>query len=175
MKKYLPILLLITLGITTRLIPHLPNFTAVAAIGLFGGLYLPRRYAIASVIVLMFLSDAIIGFYNVGTMIAVYFSLAIAVYIGHALKAKNRAWSIAGAVLASFTFFVITNAAVWVWSGMYAHTISGLWHSYYNALPFWRNMLAGDLFYTTVLVGGYELACRLNEEYNKTRSLVIQK
>ncbi|MDO8509723.1 MAG: hypothetical protein Q7S24_01115, partial [bacterium] len=60
--------------------------------------------------------------------------------------------------------FITTNAAVWAWSGMYAPTASGLWLSYYNALPFWRNMLVGDLFYTAVLVGGYELACRLNDK-----------
>lgn len=164
MKKYLPIVLLIILGISTRLLPHLPNFTAVAAIGLFGGLYLPRRYAIVSVVALMLMSDVIIGFYSIGTMFSVYFSLGLAIYIGYALKTKNKAWSIAGAFLASFLFFIITNAAVWAWSGMYAHTMTGLWLSYYNALPFWRNMLAGDLFYTTILVGGYELAHRLSEE-----------
>ncbi len=163
MKKFLPILLLIILGITTRLIPHLPNFTAVAAIGLFGGLYLPRRYAIITVISLMFLSDTIIGFYNIGTMIAVYASLALSIYIGHVLKAKNKAWSMVGATLASFTFFIITNAAVWAFSGMYAPTVSGLWLSYYNALPFWRNMLAGDLIYTVVLVGGYEFVKAQNQ------------
>src|ERR1035438_6075539 len=57
----------------TRLIPHYPNFTAVGAIALFGGAYLPnRKLAFAVPFVAMLLTDLIIGFHH--TMWAVYLS-----------------------------------------------------------------------------------------------------
>jgi len=49
---------------------------------------------------------------------------------------------------------------VWAFGTMYAHNFVGLIQSYTMAIPFFKNSLAGDLFYTAVLVGGYELALR---------------
>ena len=44
---------------------------------------------------------------------------------------------------------------VWLSSGMYALTYCVLVACYVNAIPFFRNTLAGDLFYTGVLFGAY--------------------
>ena len=51
----------ILLGISTRFLPHLPNFTAIGAIAIFSGRYLPNRFAWALPISIMFLSDIFIG------------------------------------------------------------------------------------------------------------------
>jgi len=158
MKKYLPIYLLLILAVITRFIPHPANFTAVGAIAIFGGLYIPRRYAIVGPLLVMFVSDIFIGFYNLPTMIAVYASFILMTVIG--LKTRNKkniATVIGCTLLGSVLFYIITNWAVWAFGAMYPHTISGLFSSYYWALPFFKNTLAGDLLYTSVLVGGYEL------------------
>jgi hypothetical protein len=63
----------------------------------------------------------------------------------------------AGAVGSSALFFVGTNFAVWVSSGMYEHTLSGLVSCYVAALPFLRNSLLGDLFWSGMLFGAYAL------------------
>src|SRR5690606_21921883 len=54
----------------------------------------------------------------------------------------------------SIAFFVLSNFAVWAFSGMYSHDLAGLTQCYVLALPFFQNSLAGDLFWTAVLFGG---------------------
>src|SRR3989344_3965804 len=68
---------LVAFGIVIRLLPHLWNFTPVVAIALFAGFYLGGRYAIALPLITVFLSDFVIGFYQIEHMIAVYGSFAL--------------------------------------------------------------------------------------------------
>ena len=42
-NKTIVILLFMVIAVLTRLVPHLPNFTPVTAIALFGGLYLSNK------------------------------------------------------------------------------------------------------------------------------------
>ena len=169
MKKYLPIYLLLILAIATRFLPHAANFTAIGAIAMFSGLYLPRRWAIVGPLLAMFTSDIFLGFYHPVTMLSVYISFVLMTGIGMAVrKNKNVATVIGGTLLGSLTFYLITNLSVWVFSGMYTHTVSGLLQSYYMALPFFKNTIAGDLTYVTLLAGGYELA--MNAARHQTTS-----
>ena len=55
---------LIFLGIFSRLIVHVPNYTPVLAVALFGGVYLNKRYAIVVPLLLMIASDLILGLHN---------------------------------------------------------------------------------------------------------------
>ena len=50
-------ILLIIGAILLRLVPHMPNFAPIAALGLFGGAYLPKRYAIIVPLIAMVISD----------------------------------------------------------------------------------------------------------------------
>ena len=61
---------------------------------------------------------------------------------------------------ASTLFFVITNFGVWAFDGLYPRTFEGLVVCYIAAIPFFGNTLAGSLFYTAVLFGGFALAER---------------
>jgi len=157
MKKYLPILLLILLGLSSRLLPHLPNFTAIGAVAVFAGRYLPKRYAVILPLMAMFLSDIIIGFYSISIIIAVYAGFVVMVYLGQ--RTQNTGWKTVATntVVGSLIFYLLSNWAVWAFGTMYPHTLAGLTASYYMALPFFRNSLIADMFYTTILVGGYEM------------------
>ena len=65
----------------------------------------------------------------------------------------------AGAGLAaSILFFVVTNFGVWALDSLYPRTLEGLVICYVAAIPFFANTLAGTLFYTAVLFGGFALA-----------------
>jgi len=55
----------------------------------------------------------------------------------------------AGVVLGPTSFFVLSNYAVWVGSGMYPRTLGGLSACFVAALPFYRN----DLLSTAVVAG----------------------
>ncbi|MEX2008177.1 MAG: DUF6580 family putative transport protein [Candidatus Spechtbacterales bacterium] len=148
---------LLALGVMARFVPHAANFTPIGAIALFGGLYLPRRWAVVLPLAALFASDLIIGFYSFKMMAAVYASFALMAGIGLLVRRrKNFATVAAGTLAGSLAFFLITNAAVWAFGTMYPSTLGGLMASYTNALPFFRNSLAGDIFYVAVLVGGME-------------------
>lgn len=167
MKKFLPIYLLLILGITCRFLPHPANFAPIAALALFGGLYLPKKWAVVLPLTAMLASDLFIGFYTWQIMVAVYLSFALMAGIGLLVRQNKKFHTIlGGTLLGSILFFVLTNGSVWAFGTMYAHNFSGLIQSYYMALPFFRNSLLGDIFYTTVFVGGYELVLWLSTRKN---------
>ncbi len=168
MYKYIPAFLLIILGISTRLLPHPANFAPIAAIALFAGIYLPKKFAITLPMIALLISDLVLGFYLWPVMVSVYFSFAITGIIGLVIQKNIRLkqihvrWErfstiLGGTLLASILFFIITNWAVWAFGTMYTHNFNGLIQSYFMALPFFKNTLLGDLFYTGVLVGSMEV------------------
>jgi hypothetical protein len=166
MKKYIPIYLLILLGVATRFVPHPANFTAISAVALFGGLYLPRKQAIIIPLLAMFISDIFIGFYNFQIMLSVYIGFVLMVFIGQYLQNRIKILPVIGGTLVgSIIFFLLTNMAVWMFGTMYAHNIFGLMTSYYMGLPFLRNMILGDMLYVAILVGGYETTKQMIKKY----------
>ncbi len=149
--------LLILLGVSSRIFPHPANFAPIAAIALFGGLYLSKRMAFILPMAAMFVSDIFIGFYSWKMMIAVYVSFLFVVGIGMIVKQhKTLGTVLTGTLLGSVLFFLITNGAVWAFGTMYPHSFAGLMQSYLMGIPFFKNTLLGDLFYTGVLVGSME-------------------
>lgn len=151
-------LFFILAAVVLRLIPHLPNFAPIAALALFGGTYLNKKYALVVPIVAMLASDVIIGFYSPWIMLSVYGSFLVIGVIGLWLKNHKNAANVFGAALfGSIIFFLMTNFAVWVVPhSMYPHNLQGLLQSYIMGLPFLRNTLLGDLFYVTIMFGLYE-------------------
>lgn len=148
---------LIVLAAGSRLLPHPLNFTPVAAIALFGGVYLERRLALIVPLAAMLISDAFIGFYS--EMGFVYGSFLAVGLIGLWLRNHKSVLSILGGTLAgSVLFFVVTNFGVWVIPGsMYAKNLAGLIECYTAAIPFFRSSVEGDIVFVTVLFGLYEL------------------
>lgn len=146
------------IGVIARLIPHAPNFAPIGAMALFGGAYLSRKQAFILPILAMVLSDFLIGFDSLPMRLTVYGSFLAIVSIGLWLKKHNKFGNILTAsLLSSIIFFLTTNFTVWIFGTMYAKNISGLMDSYFMAIPFFRNTLLGDLFYTGAFFGGYEL------------------
>ncbi len=150
-------LALIAGAILLRLLPHPANFAPVTAVAIFGGAMLPRKLALWVPLTAMIISDAIIGFYNIMPVIwACYALIALASSLW--LRQLNFRRAAALTVSASVFFFIITNFAVWLWSGMYLHTWAGLMLCYDMALPFFRNTALSDAGYTAALFGLYALA-----------------
>ena len=139
----------------SRLIPHPPNLTAVTAMALFAGAtFSRRRYAFVVPALALLLSDLLIGFYS--GMIFVYGAFMVAVGIGLLLRTHRRPLAIgAGSLVSSVVFYLITNFGVWAGSSLYTKTGAGLIACYTAGIPFFRNMVAGDLFYAALLFGGF--------------------
>jgi len=148
----------VLIGISLRLLPHPPNFTPVAAIALFGGVYLSRKIAFGLPLIIMFISDIFIGAYDPKLMIFVYGSFVLCVGLGFWLKKYNKlSAALGGSILSALIFFFLTNFAVWAFAPWYAKTFSGIIQCYLMVLPFFRNTLLGNFFYVTIFFGAYEL------------------
>lgn len=155
--KLIVSIILVALGVACRLLPHAWNFAPIAAIALFSGVYLGRRYAVLLPITAMLIGDLFIGFYELPLMLTVYGSYILIGLAGTLIKKhKSLETVIAGSLGASILFFLVTNWAVWQFSPWYAKSLAGLLQSYTLALPFFRNTLFSDLFYVAVLFGAYE-------------------
>lgn len=155
------------LGAFVRLVPHPPNFAPVGGMGLFAGSRLRGRQAYLVPLLLMAVTDPILsvlyGFPAFSSQTPfIYVSLLINVWLGlRCLRTPNARWIALSAFLGSLQFFLITNAAVWLQSGMYSHTAPGLLACYVAAIPFYGNTLASDLLYSGMLFGLFAWARRL--------------
>ncbi len=147
LKRNLIILAIIVIGIASRFIFKIPNFTAIGAIALFGGAYFKnKKLAFILPISILFISDLIIGLHN--TMIFVYASFVLLIFIGTYLKHNKKPIFILGASLAgSVLFFLITNFGVWITGMGLTPSLIGV---YIDGIPFFRSTIAGDLMFNAV-------------------------
>lgn len=143
---------LIVLAALSRLLPHPPNFTPVAAMALFAGAVIAdRKLALVVPLLALLLSDLLIGFHN--TMLYVYGSVALMTALGFVLHKQRSAGRVLGnSIASSVLFFVLTNLGVWLQGG-YPMTASGLVSCYVAAIPFFHNTLIATVLYSGLLFG----------------------
>jgi hypothetical protein len=151
---------LILIAISLRVLPHPANFAPVAAVAIFGGSVLPRKLALWIPLSVMTISDLIIGLHSLIFLTWGCYAL-IALISNRILKKQNILNGVSITLFGSVFFYIVTNFGVWAQSGMYAHTWNGLVQCYILALPFFRNTIMSDLFYTGLLFGVYALATNI--------------
>ncbi len=154
-------IVLIILGVSLRLVPHMPNFVPVGAIALFGGSVLGRKSAIVIPLAIMVVSDVFLGFHSViGYTWGAF--LLIGVFGFKYLRDRLTPGRLVVASLTGSTiFFVVSNLGVWLSGFLYPLTLTGLIQCFYMALPFFRSTIVSDLLYSGVLFGVYALAQRM--------------
>lgn len=156
-------LLLLIFAVAMRLTTHLPNLTPISALAIVGSWYLGKRWGLALPLAAIAISDLFIGFYDWRIMLSVYASFAIIGLLSWITIKYRSVFSIGLSVIgSSMIFFLITNAAVWLFSPWYEKNITGLLYSYELGLLFFRNMLAGDIAYTVALACAIEGVYILN-------------
>jgi len=139
-------------GAALRLLPHPWNFAPVGGMSLYAGARLRGWQAFALPLVLMAVTDPLLGGYSIATPF-VYLAFMITVWIGRHLQATENPVRIGAACLASSSiFFFVSNFGVWI-GHAYPHTLAGLAACYTAAIPFFGRTVAGDLFYSGVLFG----------------------
>ena len=161
-------LLIIVLAFS-RIIPHLPNFSPLGAVCLFGACHFHRKWqAFLVPIFATWLSDIYLNnaVYNPGGGDFIWFYqgfhwqyisyLFIALF---GLKLFNRKINpgrlLSGAIGSSIIFFLISNFGVWISSGMYSKNIYGLISCYLAGIPFIKGTMVGNLFYTPIVFYSY--------------------
>ena len=147
---------LVALNVVARLLPHAPGFLPVAASGFFAGriLRIPPL-AIVVPVLGMVLSDAALPGEDWRIQAVGFAAIAIPALAG-ILTCRWRGVlpAIATIVPCSILFFLLSNGAVWAFSGMYPLTWQGLTQCYVAALPFLDKTVLVDLFWAAVLFGG---------------------
>jgi hypothetical protein len=156
-------------GALARIMPHPWNFAPVGSISLFGGARLRGWQAYVLPLVLMAVTDPLLGGYSVATPF-VYLAFLMTVAIGRRLQGTESPLRIgAASALCSVIFFVLSNFGTWL--GWYPHTFTGLTTCYVMALPYFGRTLVSDLLYTGVLFG---LHAWLSRTVYKPERVVLQ-
>jgi hypothetical protein len=148
--------LLIVVAVLSRVVPHpWMNFTAVGAGLLYFGARRPLREMALPVLSLMatdfYLTKFFYGYeWHTSAYLITWAWYAAVVVLGWImLRRVSVARVVAAPVIASTSFFAISNYAVWAGSAMYPHTAGGLGACYLAALPFYRN----DVLSTVLITG----------------------
>jgi len=150
--------------------PHAANFTPVAAIALFSGVYLKRKYAILVPLLLMAVSDMFIGMHNV--LLFTWGSFILSGFLGALIRKNRGAMPILGmSLLSSLVFFTVTNFGVWA-MGWYPQNLKGLIDCYIMGLPFLRDFTISTLLYSALFFTAYELIARQVKETKLAKVLL---
>ncbi len=156
--------LLVAIGAVGRLAQPVWCFTPLAAVAMFAGYCFGSR-CVAYLVPLsaMLISDLWLPAYqHPAIMLVVYAFWILPVVLGQLLRADLTALRCgAFSLLPATGFWLISNFAVWSVHGLYPRTLPGLLECYAAAAPFYRAMLAGDIFYLTLLLGAGFLSIRL--------------
>jgi hypothetical protein len=151
--------LLVAIGVSGRWGQPLWAFTPTAAAAVFAGFYFSRLAIAAMVpVAILAVSDMILPAYDsTAVLLVTYASMVVPIWLGRLLRGESSAvataWKLmlCGLVPATL-FFVASNFAVWAFKSNYEQSLAGLIECYAAALPFYRWMLSGDIFYMSVLM-----------------------
>lgn len=157
--------LLVSIGVVGRWGQPAWAFTPTAAAAIFAGYYFSRWTIAALVpIAILVISDLMLPAYdNIPVMLATYGVMIAPVWLGRMMASAPRSrstawrWAVCG-ILPATLFFVVSNFAVWAFQSDYEKSLTGLAACYWAAIPFYRWMLTGDIFYLALLLACLGLA-----------------
>lgn len=172
--------IIILLAAFTRIMPHPPNFSPIAAIGLFGAAHFAKKWqAFFIPLIGIWVSDLVINNYVYSSSSSnivwfysgfywQYISYILIIFAG--LFIFNRGISltktVGGMISSSGIFFLVSNFGVWAGGTMYPKNFGGLITCYAAGIPFIHNTIISDVLFTTVLFGTYYL---LQVEYSSLK------
>lgn len=160
LRRTLFIAALVVAGVACRfLFTDLPNFAPVGALALFAGAaFKDKRIALILPVIVMLVSDCVIGFHP--SVLYVYVGMLVYALLGVWVGNGFSGWKFVSATLAgSIAFFLITNFGFFL--AYCPKTWEGLVDCYLMAIPFFRNTLASDLLFGTMLFSSLSMAERL--------------
>jgi hypothetical protein len=170
-KGILLVIAMIFIAAFSRLIPHLPNFTAVGAMALFGSAYFSKKYlAILAPIIALWISDLAINNivyaeYNEGFVwfqsyqLYTFLPIILITILGFVLfKKVSPAKVLTGSIASSLIFFAVSNFGTWLSPfSLFTKDATGLLNTYVAGLPFLRNDFVATVLFSTVLFSSYYL------------------
>lgn len=151
--------LFVAIGVLGRWAQPEWHFTPTAALAALGGYYFRSLWpAVLLPVTTLVVSDVVLAPHDSWPVLAsIQLAMLVPVLIGRSARNTQGAqaamrWALCG-VLPATVFFLVTNFAVWLFTGLYEKSWAGLEACFVAAVPFYRTMLAGDVFYLIVLGG----------------------
>jgi hypothetical protein len=164
MLAYLFVAIAVAVHLRFFALPY--SFMPVTAALLYFGARMPRRQMWIPVALLgasdVYLTRVTYGYPLTADHLVTWAWYAAMVLLGGVLIKGFSAVRIgAASLIASVSFFLISNFAVWmVWRDMYPKTFNGLMGCYIAGLPFFRSAVASDLLFTAAFFAIGYLATR---------------
>ncbi|HEY6250823.1 MAG TPA: DUF6580 family putative transport protein [Candidatus Angelobacter sp.] len=171
--------LYVLLAVAVRLLSGLGyvgtmGFVPLEASLLFFGSRMPRKHFLPP-LALLIVTDIYLTTQSYGLKLNWEQGFIWAFYVGvffagSLLKNRVKPLSVVVAALASATgFFIISDFGVWLGTGLYPHTWSGLAACYVAALPFFGKGILSNLLFSAIFFGLPAWYARLNrsEAVNK--------
>jgi hypothetical protein len=145
------------------------NFTPVGAMALFGGCYFSDKWkAYLLPLLTLWLSDILLSYFVYfhewrlfySGFLWTYGSFALMVVMGTFIKKTTVKTIVVAGISAALAHWLITDFGVWMGGQLYPKTAEGLMTCYVAAIPYMKNMLTGNLVFSGVMFGTFELAQR---------------
>ena len=144
------------------------NISPIGAMALFGGAHFSNKLKAFSIpLITLFISDVIIyyGYFHIivwfyDGVFWVYLSFAIMVLIGTYMRTVNVKNVVLASLAAVFLHWLISDIVPWWYGPVYPKTFAGYIECLMMAIPYERNLLVGNLVYSALMFGGFELAKR---------------
>lgn len=162
------------IGVSSRLIPHWPNFTPLVTLSLLAGAFFSRRRALVLVMTMLVLSDVSLSWLHHYPLFGswtlfTYTGFLSMIFLGRFLRIKpTLIKSILYALSCSVGYWLWTNFGVWWLSNLYPYTQAGFINCYFMALPFLRNDLIGAVSWMFVLY--YFLLCPIHSFFSNDKT-----
>ncbi len=151
----------------------LTNFTPLGAMALFGGCYYQDKWkAYLMPLLTLWLTDIILNrflffhewvFFYSG-FAWVYASFALMVLIGHYIKRVSVKSVLISAIAGAVVHWLVSDLGVWLGGGTdittglpYTRDWHGILMCFYLAIPFMKNLLIGNLVFSAIFFGVFEL------------------
>jgi hypothetical protein len=148
----------------TRIILYPFNFSPILAMAFFGGCCIQdRKIGFLLPVLAMFFSDLMFEIFKIDTgfwgwaQVGHYALFVLLAWVGHLFRNPGILKTLIGATSCSLLFYFISNSMVWIFdTTYYAKDITGWVDCLIAGLPFLRNGIIADLFYSAVFVGGFQ-------------------
>jgi hypothetical protein len=149
------LLLIIFVGIVSRLIPHPPNMTPLISLAIMTHLRLNRWYAVGAMLIILLVSDSLLSliFQYPALSHWSYFTYSGFLFTSFLFSYQKNTrfhYLLGSALVGTLIFWIWTNFGVWLTSGLYDKTATGLGICYFMALPFLRNAIIGSIIWMFV-------------------------
>ncbi|MDD4203172.1 MAG: hypothetical protein PHQ52_06875 [Candidatus Omnitrophica bacterium] len=161
--------ILVMVAVLLRLFPHMPNFVPIIAIAMYAGAYLPKKQALFLPLLIMVISDLIIGLHDV--VFFTWSAMLLCGVIGTRLHDNVKPGTVLSTTLfAAVAFFLVSNFGVWI--AWYPHTFAGLTDCFVKAIPFFRSTFLVNTAVVIVMFSLHEVLKKVSEKYSFKKALV---